>query len=356
MPPSRVVRRRAAGGMVSVRPMDLREMPKVDLHRHLEGAIRLETLIDLARERGDPLPETTPEELAPRAQVLAPMESLEAVLAFFAIAQRAFADVDATERIAYEAVEDLAVDHVRLAELRFSPAFLAEPHGLDWDDAFEAIVRGVERASRDHDVTVGLIAIVSRNYGLESAERTVAFALRHRDRLVGFDLADEERTHPPSMYVDILAPLREAGMPLTAHYGEATGAAFPREAIEALGVRRLGHGVSVGDDLEVAALARDRGVTLEMCPTSNHRTGAVARVADHPARRLLDEDVLVTINTDDPGLFAIDLTHELETCVDALGFGEDDVRRVTRNALDASFVDAERIADVRRRHFAWLEA
>jgi aminodeoxyfutalosine deaminase len=101
---------------------------------------------------------------------------------------------------------------------------------------------------------------------------------------------------------------------------------------------------------------RDRGVTLEMCPTSNHRTGAVARVADHPARRLLDEDVLVTINTDDPGLFAIDLTHELETCVDTLGFGEDDVRRVTRNALDASFVDAERIADVRRRHFAWLDA
>ncbi|MGZ8635808.1 MAG: adenosine deaminase [Actinomycetota bacterium] len=327
---------------------------KVDLHRHLEGAIRLQTLIDLYREAGEPLPETTPEELAPRAQVLSPMDSLEAVLAFFGIAQGAFRDPDATERIAEEAVEDLALDDVRLAELRFSPEFLCSPHGLDWDDAFEAIVRGVERASRRHDVTVGLIAIVSRSYGMASAERTVAFALRHRERLVGFDLADEERSYPPSMFVEALAPLADAGLPLTAHYGESTGPQFPREAIEALGVRRLGHGVGVAHDPEVTALARDRRITLEMCPTSNHRTHAVARLADHPARRLLDEGVRVTINTDDPALFGIDLTHELQVCRRDLGFSDDDLRRVTEHALEDSFVDDAAKADVRRRHFAWL--
>jgi adenosine deaminase len=332
-------------------PADLKATPKVDLHRHLEGAIRLQTLIDLSRDAGEPLPETTPEALAPRAQVLAPMRSLEAVLAFFEIAQRAFRDPEATERIAFEAVEDLAADNVRLAELRFSPEFLCEPYALDWDEAFAAIVRGVERAGRDHDVVVGLIAIVSRTYGMASAERTVAFALRHREALVGFDLADAEESYPPSMYVDVLAPLADAGLPLTAHYGEAGGPQFPREAIEALGVRRLGHGVSVAQDPEVVALTRERRVALEMCPTSNRRTNAVAAMADHPARRMLDEGIAVTINTDDPGLFAIDLTHELAVCRNDLGFTDEDLRRVTDTAIEASFVDEAAKADVRRRHF-----
>jgi adenosine deaminase len=343
--------------MVSVPPMDLRSLPKVDLHRHLEGAIRLDTVIELMREAGEPLPETTGEELAPRAQVLERMSSLEAVLARFDIAQRAFTTPDGCERIAYEAVEDCAADNVRLVELRFSPHFLAEPHRLDWDEALAAIVRGADRASREHDVTVGLIAIASRNYGLASAERTVDFALRHADDgIVSFDLAGDERAYPPSMFVDVVAPVHDAGMHLTTHYGESTGPQFPREAIEALATERLGHGVGVAGDPEVVALARERNVTLEMCPTSNHRTNAVKRISEHPAGRLLDEDVPVTINTDNPGLFGIDLTNELEACVRELGFSDEDVKRVTRNALEASFVDDDRKRDVVARHYAWVDA
>lgn len=334
--------------------MDLKAASKVELHRHLEGTVRLQTLIDLYRDAGEPLEEATPEELAPRAQVTEPMESLEAVLAFFTIAQRAFRDPEAVERVAYEAVEDLGLDGVRLAELRFSPDFMCSPHGLDWDEAMKAIVRGAERGARDHDVTVGLIAIFSRTYGMSSLRRTVDFALRWRERLVGFDLADEERSYPPSMYVDALAPLADAGLPLTAHYGESGGPQLPREAIDALGVRRLGHGVSVARDPQVTALARDRGVALEMCPTSNHRTHAVASLAEHPARRLLDQGVRVTINTDDPALFGIDLTHEWEVCRNDLGFTDEDLRRATVNAIDASFVDEAAKAVVRRRHFEWL--
>jgi adenosine deaminase len=282
------------------------------------------------------------------------MTSLEDVLARFTVAQGAFWDEAAAERIAYEAVEDLAVDNVRLAELRFSPEFLCEPHTLDWDLAMAGIVRGVDRASREHDVAIGLIAIASRNYGIDSAERTVAFALRHRTHLVAFDLAGDERAYPPSLYRDVVAELDGSGLKLTTHYGESGGPEFPREAIEALGSMRLGHGVSVAWDPEVTALVRERGVTLEMCPTSNRRTGAVSHIEDHPARRLLDQDVSVTINTDNPGLFAIDLTHELEVCRDRLGFSDDDLRRVTANALEASFVDEATKADVRARHFSWL--
>jgi adenosine deaminase len=218
-----------------------------------------------------------------------------------------------------------------------------------------AIARGVERGSREHDVAVGLIAIASRNYGIGSAERTAEFALRHRDELVAFDLAGDEQAYPPSLYVDVVGALAGSGLKLTTHYGESGGPAFPREAVEVLGSMRLGHGVSVAADPEVTALVRERHVTLEMCPTSNRRTNAVAHIAEHPARRLLDQDVSVTINTDNPGLFAIDLTGELEVCVERLGFSDDDLRRVTSNAIDASFVDDATKADVRRRHFGWVE-
>jgi adenosine deaminase len=335
--------------------MDLKAVAKVDLHRHLEGAIRLSTMLELYRDAGHPLPERTEAELSARAQVLHPMGSLEEVLSRFALAQGAFVDEAAAERIAFEAVEDLAADNVRLAELRFSPEFLCGPHGVDWDGALGAIVRGAERGGRAFDVTVGLIAIASRNYGIGSAERTAAFALRHLDHLVAFDLAGDEQAYPPSLYVDVVAELAGSGLGLTTHYGESGGPAFPREAVEVLGSMRLGHGVSVAADPEVTAIVRERGVTLEMCPTSNRRTGAVAHLADHPARRLLDQDVSVTINTDNPGLFAIDLTNELEVCVDVLGFSDDDVRRVTANALDASFVDDAAKDDVRRRHFGWVD-
>ena len=209
------------------RDVDLKAVAKVDLHRHLEGAVRLSTMLDLYRGSGHPLPETTPAELSARAQVVQPMGSLEEVLSRFTIAQGAFFDEAACERIAFEAVEDLAADNVRLAELRFSPEFLCEPHGLDWDAAMAAIVRGVERGGREFDVTVGLIAIASRNYGIDSAERTVAFALRHRDHLVAFDLAGDEQAYPPSLYVDVVAELAGSGLKLTTHYGESGGAGVP---------------------------------------------------------------------------------------------------------------------------------
>jgi adenosine deaminase len=198
-----------------------------------------------------------------------------------------------------------------------------------------------------------LIAIASRNYGMDSAERTMEFALRHRDDLVAFDLAGDERAYPPSLYVEVIERLEGSGLMLTTHYGESGGPQFPREAIEALGSIRLGHGISVAWDPEVTALARDRGVTLEMCPTSNLRTGGIRSLPEHPARRLLDEGVRVTINTDNPGLFAIDLTHELELARDVLRFTEDDLRRVTgTRSTPASWTSPRRPTSA--RHFGWV--
>jgi adenosine deaminase len=334
--------------------LDLRALPKVDLHRHLEGSVRLSTIIDLHREAGLDLPAWTPEELAPHALVTTPVESLEVALQAFGYAQRSFTGLDAVRRIAREAVEDLAGDNVRLAELRFSPDFMCSPAGLNWQAAFDALQAGVNDAvAAGDDVAIGLIVIFSRDLGPESAKRTIQFTHFYRKEVVGFDIAGPEVGYPPSMYAGMVRRIRYARVPITLHYGESGPPSYAREAME-LGVNRLGHGLSVAWDPDVTALARERGVTLEMCPTSNWLTHGVERVADHPVRRLLHEGVRVTLNTDDPGLMGIDLTHEYEAARSQIGFVDDDFAAAVRNSLEASFLPPDVVADVRSRHFAWV--
>jgi adenosine deaminase len=203
-------------------------------------------------------------------------------------------------------------------------------------------------------VAVGLIAIFSRDLGLDSLRATVDFALRHRERLVGFDIAGPEVGYPPGLYREALAPLAGSGLGLTVHYGESGPPSYVREAVETLEPPRLGHGLSTAWDPVVTELVRERGVTLEMCPTSNWLTNGVTSVSSHPVLRLLREGVRVTLNTDDPGLMGIDLNNEWTLAREEIGFVDEDFRTVTENALAASFLPDDVKANVRRRHFAWL--
>jgi adenosine deaminase len=343
--------------MLEYRAMELRDWPKVELHRHLEGAIRLSTVFELSQQAGIELPADTAEGLGKFALVREPVSSLEEALKAFSYAQNCVRTYDAVRRIAREAVEDLAAEGVRLGELRFSPEFMCEPADLDWDAALLAVLEGVEQArSGGNDVAVGLIAIFSRDYGMDSAVATVDFALRNREHLVGFDIAGGEIGFPPATYAEVIAPLRDSGLGLTTHYGESGPPAYPREAIEVLRPSRLGHGLSVAWDAQVTELVIERGVTLEMCPTSNWLTHGVGAVNEHPIRRLLHEGVKVTLNTDDPGLMGIDLVHEWEVARDELGFTQADFAKVTRNALAASFLPTAVKDRVREEHFGWLQS
>jgi adenosine deaminase len=282
--------------------------------------------------------------------------SLEKALDAFSFAQNCIRGYDGVRRITREAVEDLAHENVRLAELRFSPDFLCRPGDLDWDLAMEAVLDGRDEAlAAGHEVVVGFIAIFSRDYGLESAKATVEFALRQREHLIGFDVAGSELEYPPAMYADVLAPLEGSGLGLTTHYGESGPPEYPREAIETLGPTRLGHGLSVARDPNVIRLVIERGVTLEMCPTSNWLTKGVPAVERHPAHTLLVQGVAVTLNSDDPALMGIDLSHEFEIARDGLGFTEADFRAVTRNALAASFLPEDVKKEVQNKHFTWVD-
>jgi adenosine deaminase len=296
--------------------LDYRKFPKVELHRHLEG-----------------------EELAPYAQVLAPMNSLQAVLDAFDLFQHTFMSSDAVERIAFEAVEDAHHDGIRLVELRFSPDFMAQPTGMDWDVLMDALVRGIRRGEAATGVVVGLIAIVSRSYGLTSARETAAFAVNWRDSLVGFDLADSEDAVTAQDLARAIAPIHRSGIPLTVHSGENTPSAHIRESVDILGARRIGHGVSLIFDQPLIAQCIRQNIHIEACPTSNLRTRAVPSLCEHPARRLLEQGVSLSLNSDDPGLFAITLSHELQVAQEELGFNVADLQQATMNALNASFVE-----------------
>jgi adenosine deaminase len=334
--------------------MDVSAFTKVELHRHLEGSYRLSTVFELSREAGLTLPAGSLEELAKVALVTQPVASLEDALGAMAISQNAVRTYDAVRRVARESVEDMAADNVRLGELRFSPDFLCAPANLDRDLAMDALWEGVTEAASRCDVAVGLIAIFSRDLGVDSLQATVAFALRHRDRLVGFDIAGPEVGYPPTLYDEALEPLAGSGLGLTVHYGESGPPSYVREAVEVLRPPRLGHGLSTAWDPSVTELVGERGVTLEMCPTSNWLTNGVTSVSGHPVLRLLREGIRVTLNTDDPGLMGIDLNHEWTVAREVIGFTDEDFRTVTENALAASFLPEDVKATVRERHFAWL--
>ncbi len=318
--------------------MDYQQLPKVELHRHLEGSLRLPTLIELAREHGQTLPASTPQALSEHAQVLVPMESLDAVLAAFGLFQNAFRSLSAVERLTFEAVEDAALDGIRLLELRFSPGFMAQPANLDWDEMMQAILRGVARAQAEHNIIVGLIAIASRSLGPPSAHETVAFTLNWRQHLVGFDLADAEEAYPAKEFAPALKPLHAIAMPITIHSGENTGPEHIRDSVDLLGARRIGHGVSIIRDKALLKRCIDEGWVLEMCPTSNLRTRAVPSLAAHPAAQLLAAGARVTLNSDDPGLFAITLSGELELATQQMGFDAPLIELANQHALEGSFV------------------
>ena len=272
----------------------------------------------------------------------------------FDLFQQTFLTEEAVERIAFEAVEDAANDGIELVELRFSPDFMARPANLDWDRMMEAMLRGIRRGKAATDVIVGLIAIVSRSFGMQSAHDTAAFAVNWRHELAGFDLADTEDAVPARELARAIEPVHKAGIPLTVHSGENTPASHIRESIDILGARRIGHGVSLIDDTPLMDQCIRQGVHIEACPTSNLRTHAVPSLAMHPALTLLQRGVSVSINSDDPGLFGITLSHEFGIAREELGFQEADLRNATRCALEASFVPEADKARYRARHAEWL--
>lgn len=314
------------------------QFPLCELHRHLDGNVRLATILELADRHGIALPGDTVESLRPHVQILDPEEGLMAFIGKFRWLTAVLADEDACRRVARENVEDAAHEGIDYVELRFSPWFMAEANGLKAQAVTEAVIDGVRQGAADTGVTARVIGILSRTFGTATCHRELDALLACRDGLTGIDLAGDEQGFPASRFREHFDRVRDAGLRITIHAGEADGPHSVRAAIEDLGAERIGHGIRAIEDDSVIGLLVTRGIGLEVCLTSNVHTSTVRDYASHPARRLLAEGVRLCLNTDDPGISGIDLPHEYDVAAPAAGLDRAAIHALQRNALDMAFI------------------
>lgn len=315
--------------------------PLIDLHRHLDGNVRLETILDLGRRHNLPLPAWDLEGLRPHVQVTNPQPGVMAFIAKFKWMMAALVDYDACRRVAYENVEDAQREGLDYVELRFSPWFMAESHGLDPAGVVEAVADGVGAGARDYGVKVNLIGIISRTYGPEIAWKELKALLQQRERLVALDLAGDEANQSGDLFVEHLRRARDAGWQVTIHAGEVAGPESVWQAILDLRATRIGHAVRAVEDPTLLDYMAEHQIGIESSLTSNVQTSTVPDYASHPLRTFLERGLLATINTDDPGVSGIDLRHEYEVAAPAAGLTAEHTCQAQRNALTIAFLSVE---------------
>lgn len=317
----------------------VKDVPKVDLHRHLEGAIEPGTLLSIARRKGIKLPADSEEGLKPYLQVTAKDKTLLDFLSKFETIGKAFTDKEAVEEVTYEAVHDANADNVKYCELRFSPVYMASQYGMSEETVMNGVLDGVKKAKEDFDTEVKLIMIVERQMGPDHAAHVEQLAEKYMDKgVVALDLANDEFHFPPGPYAAVFQKAKDAGLNITVHAGEAGGADNVKVSIEDLKADRIGHGVRTYQDPEVEKMVKDQGIVLEMCPTSNVQTGATESMDSHPFKKYYDEGIKVTINTDDPGVSDITLSDDYYKVMDQFGFGLGDLEKIILNSVDAAFL------------------
>ncbi len=313
-------------------------LPLIDLHRHLDGAVRLETVIELADRQGIELPANDVEGLRPHVVVEGKADSLMDFIGRFRYLTAILHDLDACRRVAYENVEDAQREGIDYIELRFSPWFMSETHELDPAGVVEAVADGIKAAERDTGVRAQMIGIMSRTYDTDTCHRELDALLAHRDHLVAIDLAGDEQQFPARRFREHFRRARDAGLEVTVHAGEVDGPQSVWDAIHELGATRIGHGIhSLADPRLVDYLAEQR-IGLELNITSNIHVGIVDDYPDHPARDILGHGILANLNTDDPAISGIDLQHEYEVAAPAAGLDTGMTRQAQANALEMAFL------------------
>ncbi|GAB3521318.1 adenosine deaminase [Arthrobacter monumenti] len=347
---------------------DIRSLPKVSLHDHLDGGLRPKTIIELAAEAGHELPSTDAVALGEWFRDSADSGSLPRYLETFDHTIAVMQTREGLARVAREFVEDLADDGVIYGEVRWAP----EQHlqqGLSLDEVVEAVQEGleagvdaVETSGRHIQVGQLITAMRHADRSMEIAE----LAVRHRDSgAVGFDIAGAEDGFPPSRFAEAFTYLAENQFPVTTHAGEAAGLDSIQDALVNARAIRLGHGVRIAEDIDVefttdednesdvglvtlgrlASWIRDRSIPLEVCPSSNLQTGAVAEfgdsIAEHPVDLLYQTGFNVTINPDNRLMSGATLSDEFELLVETFDYDLDDLQRLTLNAVEAAFLPLE---------------
>jgi adenosine deaminase len=345
----------------------IRRIPKVELHNHLDGGLRPATLLDLATDRNIELPAATPEGLADWYRHAAESRELALYLEGFRYTVGVMQTREAIERVAYELMTDLAAEEIVYAEVRFAPV-LHQQLGLNLEEIVETALRGMEHARRETGIEYGLILCAMRHQephiSLEIAELAVAF----RDRgVVGFDLAGDEKGHPPKKHLDAFQFIRNRNFNITIHAGEAFGIESIWQAVQICGAHRIGHGTRLVEDMTIsgsriekmgslAHFFRDKRIPMEACLSSNIHTGAASSLDEHPFGVYYRSNFRVVLCTDNRLMSSTTLSRELELACTHFNLDLHDLEKLTINAMKSAFVHHDQririIYDILKPRFA----
>jgi adenosine deaminase len=316
-------------------------IPKIELHRHLEGSLRLATIQDLAKRESLDLPSSM-DQLRPLVQI-GPDDpkTPQAFLSKFETLRRVFRTPEIIRRVVTEAIVDAAAENIIYLELHFTPAALAQERGFDLEDIFEWVTEAAQKAAAQEQIQIGLIVSINRHEPVAAGMVAASAAVEWMHKgIVGLSLAGDELKFPSEPFHPVLRQARQEGLGLTIHAGEWAGADSVAKALEISPDVRIGHGVHVVEDPDVVRLAVERRTVFEVCPTSNVQSGAVASPAEHPLVRMIEAGMQVTINTDDPGVSRIRLVDEYNLAVGALGLSSETIKATILGSAQAIFQPA----------------
>ncbi len=326
------------------RPIEFyQSLPKVELHRHLEGSVRVETLAEIGQDHG--IRNTGAHILGPMVQVGEDEPyTFENFLSKFVALRMFYRSPEVIGRITREAIEDAAKDNIRYLELRFTPVALSKAERFPLDQVIDWVIEGARAGEETYGVITRLIASVNRHESPDLAEQVAWLAMERKHKgIVGLDLAGNEAEFPAKPFLGVFHEAQQEGLHITIHAGEWGGAANVAEAIEVFGTKRIGHGVRVMEDDEVVALARDAGTIFEVCLTSNYQSGVVPKLSQHPVVPMLDAGLNATINTDDPSVSRITLSEEYRQACEVQGLSLLNLRERIVAAAQAAFLpDSEK--------------
>jgi adenosine deaminase len=324
-------------------------LPKTDLHVHLDGSLRIGTILELAEAQGIALPANTPEALLSAMNCGIRTGSLVEYLKAFDVTLRVLQTEEALVRVAYELCEDAARENVRYMEVRYAP-MLHTQRGLRLTTVVEAVLSGIQRAREELGVHAKVIICGIRNISPESSLEMARLAVAYKNRgVVGFDLAGAEYDHPPKRHREAFELIRNNNINCTIHAGEAFGPESIAQAIHVCGAHRIGHGCRLWENGDLLAYVNDHRIPLECCPSSNVQTGAVPELTRHPIKLYHDLGLRVTVNTDNRLITDTTVSRELFVCHSELGMPLADIKHIVLNGFKAAFLPFHQRQDYVRR-------
>ncbi|AXJ90920.1 adenosine deaminase [Acinetobacter pittii] len=330
--------------------MITKTLPLTDIHRHLDGNIRIQTILELGQQYNLDLPAYDIESLRPHVQVMDNQPDLLSFLSKLDWGVKVLASLDACKRIAFENMQDAAQQGLDYVELRFSPGYMGMTHQLPLEGVVEAVIAGVKEGSQAYGVQANLIGIMSRTFGQEACERELNALLAYKNDIKALDLAGDELGFPGNLFIDHFKKARDAGWHITVHAGEAAGPESIWQAIEELGAERIGHGVKAVQDLKLLDYLAKHQIGIESCLTSNIQTNTVPSLAEHPLKTFLEHGVLATINTDDPAVEGIEIQHEYLSAAPLAGLSPEQIYTAQENGLKIAFLSDQEKDELRQKY------